>query len=195
MKNKNKIIILSIFTVVLILLTFVMIVNDSLEYAIITIALTVMLFTYLCTLVFKKDDELSNYKKKLKNILKTYDSVLVYSGDELVLENENIIMVKKFDDILNVQEELKKPLLYLSSKKSSLFMIKDSNELIIYILKVNEKLITKYELQIMKYLKNKKDNKPSNKKILEDLEKTTFIQLKNNKIYKVSPIREEKRDN
>ena len=74
-------------------------------------------------------------------------------------------------------------------------MIKDGNELIIYILKVNEKLITKYELQIMRYLKNKKDNKPSNKKILEDLEKTTFIQLKNNKIYKVSPIREEKRDN
>ena len=100
MKNKNKIIILSIFTVVLILLTFVMIVNDSLEYAIITIALTVMLFTYLCTLVFKKDDELSNYKKKLKNILKTYDSVLVYSGDELVLENENIIIVKNFHDIL-----------------------------------------------------------------------------------------------
>lgn len=195
MKNKNKIIILSIFTVILILLTFVMIVNDSLEYAIITIALSVILFTYLCTLVFKKDDELSTYKKKLKNILKTYDSVLVYSGDELVLENENIIMVKNFDDIMNVQEELKKPLLYLSSKKSSLFMIKDGNELIIYILKVNEKLITKYELQIMRYLKNKKDNKPSNKKILEDLEKTTFIQLKNNKIYKVSPIREEKRDN
>lgn len=195
MKNNNKIIILSIFTVVLILLTFVMIVNDSLEYAIITIALSVILFTYLCTLVFKKDDELSTYKKKLKNILKTYDSVLVYSGDELVLENENIIMVKNFDDIMNVQEELKKPLLYLSSKKSSLFMIKDGNELIIYILKVNEKLITKYELQIMRYLKNKKDNKPSNKKILEDLEKTTFIQLKNNKIYKVSPIREEKRDN
>ena len=54
-------------------------------------------------------------------------------------------------------------------------------------MKQNTEVVSKLELKLLEqiYLNN---IEPSNS-LLDDLDKTTIIQLKNNKLFKVSPVR------
>lgn len=189
MKNNNKMIMVSLITVMMFFISFILLFNDIINYFIISCTATIVLFFYCCYLVFSKKDEKTLYNKRIKKILKTYDSILVYSNDDFKYDDENIIFVKKFDNLLIAQEELNKPIVYVNEDESSVFMLKDDKEVLVFVDKVNSNIDSKCENRL-KFLAHNKDNYDSvDSNILENLEKTTIIQLKNNKIYKVSPLK------
>lgn len=188
MKVIEKTIVCGLVTLTMFLVSFILLFNDLISYFIISVSITTVLFIYLCYNVFSRKDEESIYKRKLKSILKTYDSILIYLDADYKLSDENIMFVKNFDDLVVAQDEVSRPIMYLREDNSSVFMLEDDNNLLVYILKINEATISKYEVRILNHIEANRDIE--NESILEDLEKTTFIQLKNNKLYKVSPVRE-----
>lgn len=189
--SKNKEMVgLSLITVMMFFLSFLFLFNDSMNYFIVFMTITIVLFVYFCYVVFSKKDEKSLYKKQLRKILKTYDSILVYSDCDYKIENKNIIFLKRFEDLLVAQEELDIPIVYIEEKESSVFLIKNDKELLTYILRENDNIESPFEYKLKKEIENEKEIENSNnKKILDDLDKTTIIQLKNNKVYKVSPLK------
>lgn len=191
--NKNKkMVMVSIITVLLFFISFMLFFYDIINYFIIFSTITTIMFVYFCYLVFSKKDEKSLYERKLKNILKTYDSILVYSNDRDIIEKENIIFVKRFDDLLTAQEELNKPILYIKEDYSSVFLLQEENELLAYIYKMNDDIESKMEYKLRNIINGSKDaDEDIDPNILEQLEKTAIIQLKNNKMYKVSPLKKD----
>ena len=125
MNKINKIIVLSIVDLLFFLLSFIFIINDLTNYLIVFVTLTIIFFIYLIYTVFEKTDEESIYKKKIKKILKTYDSILVYMEDDYKLNNENIMFVKKFEDLLIARDEVNNPILFIDEEKSSVFLLED----------------------------------------------------------------------
>ena len=191
MNNNKKMILFGIITVLMFFTSFVLLFNDIINYFIISCSVTAILFIYCCYLVFTKKDKKTLYSKRIKKILKTYDSILVYSNEDYDLDNENILFVKKFDNLLTAQEELNKPIVYIGEEQSSIFLLKDDKEILVFIDKANSNVDSKYENRL-RYLASKKDEKNDiDSNVLEQLDKTTIIQLKNNKVYKVSPLKSE----
>lgn len=191
MNNNRKMILFGIITVLMFFVSFTLLFNDIINYFIISCSITVILFIYCCCLVFTKKDKKTLYSKRIKKILKTYDSILVYSNDDYDLDNENILFVKKFDNLLTAQEELNKPIVYIGEEQSSIFLLKDDKEVLVFVDKANSDVDSKYENRL-RYLASKKDEKSDiDSNVLEQLDKTTIIQLKNNKVYKVSPLKSE----
>lgn len=187
MKSIEKTIFIGLVTLILFLLSFILLFNDLINYFIISLTSTVILLVYLCYNVFSKNDEETIYNKKLKNILKSYDSILVYLDDDYKFSDENIMFVKSFDSLLVAQDEMNKPIMYICEDKSSAFLLEDDDNLLVYILKMNDDIVSRYETKILSHIEE--NNEIEDETILEDLDKTTFIQLKNNKIYRVSPVR------
>lgn len=188
MNNNRKVILIYIITVVMFFVSFLLLFNDIMNYFIISIATTLVLFVQSCYIVFSKKDEKGLYYSRIKKILKTYDSILVYSNDKFEYDDENIIFVKKFDNLLVAQEELSKPILYIDEGESSVFLLKDDKEVLVYVDKINNNIDSKCENRLKYLLENKEKDEDVDSNILEQLDKTTIIQLKNNKVYKVSPL-------
>ena len=189
--NKNKeIISVSLVTVMMFFIAFILLFNDAINYFIVFITITAFLFAYLCYIVFSNKDEKTVYDRKIRKILKTYDSILIYSDYNYEVSKQNIIFLKKFDDLLAAREELETTMIYIEEKESNVFMVKDNNELLVYIFKLNDDVESPFEYKLKDSIEKKNEKKNKTKKnILDDLEKTTIIQLKNDKVYKVSPVR------
>lgn len=187
--NNKKIIYICIITVLMFFVSFILFFNDVMNYFIICCTCTIILFIYSCYLVFQKKDKKTLYNKKIMKILKTYDSVLIYSNVDYNIGDENIIFVKKFDNLLTAQEELNKPIVYIGEERSSVFLLKDDKEILVYVDKEDCDVDSKFENRLRFLIENKKDDSDVDSNILEQLEKTTIIQLKNNKVYKVSPLK------
>lgn len=191
MNNNRKIIFTCIITVLMFFISFVFFFNDVMNYFIVCSTCTMILFIYCCCLTFAKKDIKSLYIKRIKRILKTYDSILVYANSNFAIEDENIIFVKKFDNLLTAQEELNKPIFYIEEEKSSVFLLKDDKEILAFVDKEDEHTESKYENRLRFLIEDKNEKNDIDSKILEQLDKTTIIQLKNNKVYKVSPLKNE----
>lgn len=192
MEREDKLIIVGLSTLITIILSFVLLFNDIMNYFIVGASLSAVLFIYLLFIAFSKNDEVSLYNKELRKILKTYDSILVYTKDEIELKDQNVIFLKKFKDLLKTQEEFNKPILYLEEPNSSVFTIQDGNELLVYIMKINEEVDSRSENRFIAFINNSNKKEDTDVKVLDDLDKTTIIQLKNNKTVKVSPVRKQK---
>ena len=187
MSKLNKIIVFSVVDLVLFVMSFILLINDLDNYFITIATLTLVLLIYLFYIVLSKNDEVSIYKKKLKKILKTYDSILIYMEEQYKFGDENVMFVKKFEDLLIAKDEVNNPILFVDEGESSVFLLEDENNLLVYVMKQNTEVVSKMELKLLEqiYLNN---IEPSNS-LLDDLDKTTIIQLKNNKLFKVSPVR------
>ena len=193
MEKEEKMVVTSMVSFISFVLSLVLLFNDIINYFIVAVSITVVAFIYLIYTVFAKKDENTLYQRNLKRILKTYDSILVYSKDEIKLVDQNVIFVKSFKNILVAQEEFNKPIIYADEGDSSVFMLQDGNELLVYIMKVNENVDSRYENRLISFInKSRNDKKNADTKVLDELDKTTIIQLKNNKTYKVSPVRKNK---
>lgn len=189
MEKNKKIFVVSLATVIMFFISFLFLLNDIINYFIVFMTITAILFVHFCYIVFSKKDDTSVYKRNLKKILKTYDSILVYSDSGYEISKHNIIFVKKFEDLLTAQEEFECHIVFIEEKESSIFLLKDNNELLVYVMKVNDDVTSKFENKLIENIqKEKEKNKKVGKNVLEDLEKTTIIQLKNDKVYKVSPL-------
>lgn len=194
MSKNKKLIYISYLNIILFAVTLILYFNDLTNYVIVTGTITVLLFIIFCYLLFTKKDEKTLYQNKLKKILKTYDSILVYADTDLELVDENVIIVKDIIDLITAEEKIKKPILYFKEEESSHFILQDDKELLIYNLKLNSKTHSEFENIIKDYMHKKIEKNKKEKRILNNLDKTTIIRLGDGKFYKVSPKRKKKKE-
>lgn len=166
-------------------ITFILCVYNLLNYAIITCSIGLILVICLFMFLSKTRSEESLYNAHLKDILKTFDAVLINSFEIPSLEGRNVVKVASFEDLMDAQIEIRKPIYYKKDLHCCDFVLLDDKEACTYILKENNDIVSPLEMAILE-LENKKNK--SDYKILDDIEKTTIIKLDNNKTYKVSPI-------
>lgn len=102
--------------------------------SLIAFSIGIALCIYLGIILVKLIGIDSKYNKELKKILKTYGSVIV-NVDELKLDDEHTYMkVANFYELLDAQQELKKPILFCNVKpnKKAIFAIKYDNDILVY---------------------------------------------------------------
>lgn len=190
MEKTKKVLIIGFITMFMFLTSFILLVNSLTNYAIVSFTGTLILFVCLCKYIFSKKDIKSIYKKSVKKILKAYDSILIYSDMDFKLDEENIIYVSNFNDLVIAQDSVKKPILYIEEEESSSFLLRNGEEILVYIIKCSDEVVSLVEVKLNEHMEDKKYSKEEKQKILEDLDKTTIIQLKNNKVFKVSPVKD-----
>ena len=188
--KREKLIILVVLIITSIIIDLLLIHKQLFSYFIVVTAALFILTIYLITYILENKDEESIYKSKLKKALKNYDAILVESQKFPELKGKNIIKVTNLDDLIDAQIEIRKPIYYMIENETSCsFVLLDTNEACVYILKQNEEIVSPLEQIIEEY--EKKKNGDDDSSLLEDIEKTTIIKLKN-KTLKVSPYRKNK---
>ncbi len=192
MKSLNSKIALAIISLIFFLISMILTFNDMVNYSIISFTVTGILIFLLCVQIFKRETKKEDvYDVKLKKILKTYDSILVYADTSYEINEDSIVYIKNIEELARFCDEINKTIIYIPEEESSCFILKSDSDLLVYVLKKNENSKSIMEDKIEKrklaieYLKDEN--------ILEDLEKTTVIRFKDNKIYKVSPVRGQKK--
>lgn len=132
----KKTLILSVVTLATFFLSLILLANDYMNMVPVTLTITTILFIYMAYKIFSKKDPTSVYKRTLKNILKSYDSILVYSKNKYDYDSNNVIRVKTMDNLIKAQEIINKPIIYVDLEKSSKFILKDDERLLVYTLKI-----------------------------------------------------------
>ena len=198
MKKEVKIGGLALGLIVLVGISFVLYKNGLMNYLIITGTFSVICAIVLVnTLLTTRSDE-AQYKSKLRQILRTYDSILVKSKNLPKLDNLNIIRVDTIEDLVDAQMEIRKPIYYQEQTESCAFVLLDNMTACFYTLKVNDAVLCPLEITINELdIINKNSQKALEEDIPEDLlseiERTTIIRLKKGKYVKVSPLRNRKK--
>ena len=143
-------------------------------YAIISATITVLLFIYLITIFFDKKTPESVYNKILRDLIKTYDSILVDVEKIPDLDVKNVINVSSFEKLLDVQYELKKPIFYKMSINSCSFILLDSEIAYVFVLRVSEDSFSPLD-EIIAAIESDSKKRKEAQKILDNIEKTKII--------------------
>lgn len=130
-----------------------------------------------------------NYEGTVSDILNTYDSILVKSNSVPNFEGRNIVEVVSFDDLIDAQLEIRKPICYMKQTESCSFCLLDEKEAYVYIEKLNDQVVSPVEIEIKEMKIKNKNKEDVDAEMLRNIEKTTVVKLSNKKSYKVSPIR------
>lgn len=162
---------------------------DYMEYAIVCITLALILFIFGIKFIVNSRSPEKIYESNIKNIINTYDSVLVKSNTVPKLIGRNIIIVEDIDDMVDAQIEIRKPICYLKQTESCSFVLLDDKEAYVYVEKLNPDVISPVEIEINDIKRKQKNSEDLDSEMLKDIERTTIVRLSNKKSYKVSPIR------
>ncbi|MBQ8659548.1 MAG: hypothetical protein IJ475_01755 [Bacilli bacterium] len=173
-------------------LTIYLVFSEVFMYAILTGTISLVLLILFVMDVFSSKDEYSIYNSVLNNIVKTYDAVLINSDNVPEIDGRNIIMVNSIEDLIDAQAEIRKPIYYKKEFDSCSFVLLDDKEVCIFILKVNDTIVSPLEA-VLYEIKANKSKKNDDSKLLDGIDKTTIIKLENNKSFRVSPIRDKEK--
>ena len=143
--------------------------------------------------IFDNSSPTKAYESNVRNILNTFDSILVQSNAVPKLEGRNIINVETIDDLVDAQLEIRKPICYYKQSESCSFALLDDKEAYIYIEKLNPEVVSPLEIEIKENKLKIKNADEMDSEMLRDIEKTTIVKLSNKKSYKVSQIRKDKK--
>ena len=191
MNNKKTITICSIVALVILAVVIIITIMSNLTgFSIILGALFAILTICLGIYLREEPDEYSAFIKSKKRILRTYDSIIVEVEDIPNIAGKNIIKVKSIEDLVDAQLELREPIYYKNDNDSCFFMLLHYNEACVYILKMNDSVISPTE-QSIRYMKEAKDNKDEKESILDNVENTIVYKLDELRSFKISPIRNE----
>lgn len=191
MNNKKTITICAIVAdIILALIILITLMNDITGIAIVFSALFIILTICLGIYLREEPDEFTAFVKERKRILRVYDSVIVEVEDIPNIAGKNIIKVKTIDDLVDAQLELREPIYYKNDNDSCFFLLLHYNEACIYILKMNDSVVSPTE-QSIKYMKA--DEPQVSENILEKLEKTVVYKLDGKKSVKISPVKTEEK--
>lgn len=96
----------------------------------------VNLIIYLNKIFGKK----SEYEKTLDRLLRDYDRLIVESPTVVNDNRYNVIIVKSFEELLDVRDNLKMPIIFneIKPRYESWFYIKEDNDLYLYVLSANK---------------------------------------------------------
>ena len=195
MTKKSKLIILDMFILGVIVFGGYLFKNNYINYALIVFAIAVSFIIQELTYRFTGDTKEEKYETKLKKILKTYDSVLVETRKVPVIDSEKVILVNSIDDLIDAQLELRKMIYYFKQSDNCSFVLFDQNQANIFILKSNEEVISPLEIEINNNKIKNKNKNDIDEETLNEIDKTTIIKLPNDKAYKISPVRKQKKSN
>lgn len=189
-RSKKVIALLVTFALCLLILSCYLVTTKYLIY--IAISLLLLIFDLILLIIYLNNtkSEHAKYESDLKYILRTFDSVLAYMDSKIKLKGKEVIRLESFEDLVNCQEEIKKPILYSYNETSAVFLLIDKKTIFFTTLKENDKYTHPFELELINKMNSNIDEPDDT--ILEDIDKTTIIQTKSNKKYKVSPVREKK---
>lgn len=191
--NRKTISVCSIIALlVLAVVIIITIMNDLIQFSIILGGLFIVLTVCLAIYLREAPDEYSIFIKEKKKILRTYDSVIVEVEEIPNIAGKNIIKVKTIDDLVDAQLELREPIYYKNDNDSCFFLLLHYNEACIYILKINDSVISPTEQSIRYMKKDEKTKKQEeDNNILENVENTIVYKLDELRSFKISPIRNE----
>lgn len=82
-------------------------------------------FTSVCfgLTIIKVYKSESAYNKKLRKILKNYDGIIVNLEKQPKVNNDRIIKVSSFDELLDAQGEIRVPINYIKEENGSVFLL------------------------------------------------------------------------
>lgn len=166
-------------------------VNDYVGYAIVCATVTLVLIVFGIKFVLDGGDPTKVYESNIKNILNTFDSILVKSNSVPKLIGRNIILVEEMDDMIDAQLEIRKPICYYKQTESCSFVLLDDKEAYVYVEKLSPDVVSPVEIEINDIKLKQKNSEDLDSEMLKDIEKTTIVKLSNKKSYKVSPIKKE----
>ena len=195
MTKKSNLIILDMFILGVIVFGGYLFKNNYINYALIVFAIAVSFIIQELMYRFTGDTKEEKYETKLKKILKTYDSVLVETRKVPVIDSEKVILVNSLDDLIDAQLELRKMIYYFKQSDNCSFVLFDQNQANIFILKSNEEVISPLEIEINNNKIKNKNKNDIDEETLNEIDKTTIIKLPNDKAYKISPVRKQKKSN
>lgn len=69
--------------------------------------------------------KVTKFEREIKEILKRYGEIIVELEKEPDIEFKNIIDVKSFDELIDVEEEIREPILYYQKNEEAIFLIID----------------------------------------------------------------------
>lgn len=177
------------------IISFLLFVNNFIDYFIIFFAVTIVLIITFIFYIKNNRSPEDKFKSTLNCILKTFDDILISTNNLPKLDGKNIILVDSMQDLIDAQSEIKKPIYYKKTISSCSFILLDNNEACIYTLKLDDKTQAPIDL-ILDEIKQKEQKQAecSDEKVLEQIEKTTIVKLGNNKSYKISPMKKKKEE-
>ena len=158
-------------------------------YCILSITFGIVFLLLGISNLLKSQSHEKKYDWEIKDILKTFDSILVKSSEIPNLDNRNIIVVESIDDLVDAQLEIRKPICYLKQTESCSFVLLDDKEAYVYVAKINENILSPIEIVIKESKIKRKNRDEMDSEMLRDIEKTTIVKLSNKKSYKISPVR------
>ena len=148
-ENKNKIIIVCSLVAICLAITIILYASALSTFGIVATGFTVVMFLYLLITSNSIKNGDTKYTKDLNRILKTYDAILVESISKPYLKGKNIIVVSNIVDLVDAQIEVRKPIYYTKSDNACDFMILDSDQAMVFIMKENENITTPLEREIL----------------------------------------------
>lgn len=164
---------------------------EFLGYAIVCVTIAVILIVFGIKFLLNSGDPAKVYESNVRNILNTFDSILVKSNTVPKLIGRNIIIVEEMDDMVDAQLEIRKPICYYKQTESCSFVLLDDKEAYVYVEKLNPDVVSPVEIEIDEIRLKQKNSEDLDSEMLKDIEKTTIVKLANKKSYKVSPIKKE----
>ena len=133
------------------------------------------------------------YEATVKDILVTFDSILIKNNEIPKIDGRNVIFVQSIDDLVDAQLEIRKPICYFRQTESCSFVLLDDKEAYVYIEKLNDDVISPLEIAIKDEKIKNKNKTDMDAEMLKDIEKTTIVKLSNQKSYKISPVRKKEK--
>ena len=180
--------------IVLVVVGIVISKTDYAGYSVLCYTLAAVAVVLGVSSLFTSSSPTKLYDSKVRNLLNTYDSILVKSNTIPSLEGRNIVHVEKMEDLVDAQLELRKPICYLKQTESCSFVLLDEKEAYVYVEKLNDDVVSPLEIAIKdEKIKNKSVNDVDSE-MLRDIDKTTIVRLSNRKSYKISPIRKKAKE-
>lgn len=165
---------------------------DYVGYAIVGATAFVILIIFGIISILNSTNPTKKYESTIKNIINTFDSILVKSNTVPKLIGRNIIVVEEIDDMVDAQLEIRKPICYYKQTESCSFVLLDDKEAYVYVEKLNPDVVSPIEIEINDIKLKQKNSEDLDSEMLRDIEKTIIVKLSNKKSYKVSPINKEK---
>jgi hypothetical protein len=186
MSKGTKNIILIVLLAIGVGISFLLIKKEMITYAIITGTLSIIILLLLVSGLFNNRTPEESFTSFMRDILKTFDAVLINSADDIETDGRSLLKVSNFEDLIDAQVEIRKPICYKRDDRSTLFVLLDEKTAYYCIVKVDEKEESPFD----KWVKEQQKKKLNfDKNLLSDIENTTIVKIDNNKSYKISPVK------
>lgn len=176
------------------LVSYVLLHESYFGYLVLILAIAVVLVIMGINLIHVGSSPEKMYEANVKDILVTFDSILIQNNEVPKIDGRNVIIVESIDDLVDAQLEIRKPICYFKQTESCAFVLLDDKEAYVYVEKLNDDVVSPLEIAIKdEKIKNKSVNDVDSE-MLRDIDKTTIVRLSNRKSYKISPIRKKAKE-